>query len=156
MTTDYTPVIQNLLASGRLTEAELKALLSGEPSEIDKNAVDALHTLYCEENHEEGNCFYYTEETLENCWQQPSHQLWLEKLKALKDYLCIGSTEELLSRLQEVGTLLNNTNKDTILLAAACDIGLDALPDFGINIARVEEPQPLSLAIARAAQLEGS
>lgn len=156
MTTDYTPVIQNLLASGRLTEAELKALLSGEPSEIDKNAVDALHTLYCEENHEEGNCFYYTEETLENCWQQTSHKLWLKITNELKEYLGLGSSQELLEKLREVNQLLNSTNTDVILLASLCNLGLRVLPDFGKKIARVEEPQPLSLAIARAAQLGGS
>lgn len=65
-----------------------------------KTVTNLLHNIFCRVEHsdeitdlvkgrDDSKCYYYLEETLEDCWSLKDHGLWLEKtadfLKAISD-----------------------------------------------------------------------
>jgi len=79
-------ILDRLKEKGIITEEQLKELAMEGVDDTMNACAELMHTLLCRREHEYNpemlplrnmKCFWYAEQTLGTCWQEPEHKHWL-------------------------------------------------------------------------------
>ncbi len=94
-------VLNNLDITNRIPAA-----LAKNPCNEIKRMTDLIHSVFCDLDHECGECAYYHEDQFDTGWSQPHHTLWLSATTNAMFSCDIANEKELLDAINESGQFL--------------------------------------------------
>jgi len=104
--------VERLIEQGTLNKADVMAYMKKARANTLHACATRMHTLFCRDMPHEQRpenlifrinklCYWYVEETLSSCWEEPTHSDWLKRCETQMAYLDIDSAEEFLTFLNE-------------------------------------------------------
>ena len=85
-------IIAELKKKGLITEKDIEEIEDNLMDGNKSSCVKRFHLLFCSANHDEGECTWYTEEQMDNTWNQPSHRHWKGMVTSLRKALNVSWT----------------------------------------------------------------
>lgn len=110
-------VLRRLIHEDRISEDEIYSKIVVDPPDDVKIAVDLFHSYFCYNNHSSGECTYYQEEPLEDCWQRDAHIDWTSSALSTMRFYEVDA-ECLINGIRTVTNIIVNitSRKDERLL----------------------------------------
>ena len=108
---DQNLVLEKLIQKGFVTEEQIREIsLEGVDDKMN-GCADLMHSLFCDAGFHEYRvealidkksyiqhssiCYWYAEQTLETCWQEPTHKRWILRASNEMERQNFGSPKEL-------------------------------------------------------------
>ena len=125
---NFTELLQQGVEKKIITIAQAHSLLHNmRPplSEVQKAIITILHDLFCTLDHRETeeykaeNCIFRSEEERTECWDLPSHQIWINVYHSIIREHQPTDDKELLIHLNKARALLNNTHQTALFFVTS-------------------------------------
>jgi hypothetical protein len=70
-------VINKLLEAGKITDDDILEAQANIMTEEKERIIENLHVIFCEEDHDKGECLWYEEANMTDVWNRPQHLKYL-------------------------------------------------------------------------------
>lgn len=91
--------LEALLTVSNMNEGDIKEHMKSIRTRDKEDAVILMHTIFCTQEHDGNSCQFYSESNYSECWDMPSHKVWLDYTNKVIEDLDIKSSKELSRQL---------------------------------------------------------